>query len=268
MPVKLGARWDDPIQNDRIARARDEGLLDYIEVNYPIPLASDPNALDLPVLAHTSSNPTCSIHGINPSVARLVKKGADRSESPWIGEHLTWLGSSATGSLGYQINPLFTRDFLDVAVENIARLKRYYGREVALELSPIYVAATDYESEMHFLDDVAAATGTMIILDVTHWQIANKNLGRPARYGLDALAPERIVELHVAGMRQGSDGFWHDAHQSEPDETIVALVDELAHELPNLQAVTLEHHPSAPEEEFFSSLQPLNAAMHDLRPGQ
>lgn len=155
-----------------------------------------------------------------------------------------------------------------MAVDNIKRLKRYYGREVALELSPIYVAATDYESEMHFLGDVAAATDTLIMLDVTHWQIANKNLGRAPRYGLDAVPAARIVELHVAGMRQGSDGFWHDAHQYEPDRAVLAVVEELTRQLPNLQAVTLEHHPSAPEEEFFSSLEPLNAAMRDLRPAQ
>lgn len=48
----------------------------------PFPYGSDPYALGLPVLAHTSSNPTCSIHGVNPSVARFVKEGADQSESP------------------------------------------------------------------------------------------------------------------------------------------------------------------------------------------
>lgn len=266
MSVMLGARWDDPVQNDRLARARDEGLIDYIEVNYPIPYGSEPHTLDIPVLAHTSSNPTCSVHGVNPVVAKYVKEGAERAESPWIGEHLTWLGAAETGSLGYQINPLFTADFRDVAVENIRRLKAYYDRDIALELSPIYVDATDYDSEMHFLGDVAAEADTGIILDVTHWQIANRNLERPPEYGFDGLDRERIVELHVAGMRLGNDGFWHDAHQIEPSDQIIERVAALAHDLPKLRAVTLEHQGTAPEDAFFNALRRLNAVMQDLRP--
>ena len=266
MPVELGARWDDLAQNDRIATARDRGLIDYIEVNYPIPFAADPYGLGLPILAHTSSNPTCSVHGVNPSVARFVKEGADRSNSPWIGEHLTWLGAAETGSLGYQINPLFTKDFRDVAADNVRRLRSYYDRDVALELGPIYVDATAYESEMHFLADVATAADTAIILDVTHWQIANKNLGRAQDYGLDVLPKERIVELHIAGMRQGSDGYWHDAHQLEPEDDIVSMVGGFAHDLPNLRAVTFEHHANAAEEAFFATLERLNAVMRDVRP--
>lgn len=266
MPVMLGARWDDLAQNGRIAAARDRGLIDYIEVNYPIPFDSDPYDLDLQVLAHTSSNPTCSIHGVNPSVARFVKEGAERSGSPWIGEHLTWLGASETGSLGYQINPLFTQDFRDVAADNVRRLRDYYGREIALELGPIYVDATAYESEMHFLADVAAAADTSIILDVTHWQIANRNLGRPVDFALDVLPKDKIVELHIAGMREGSDGYWHDAHQLEPEDDIVAMVGRFAHDFPKLRAVTFEHHAAAPEDAFFASLERINAVMRDVRP--
>ena len=266
MSVMLGARWDDPIQNERIAKAGDRGLIDYTEVNYPIPFDSDPQALGLPILAHSSSNPTCSVHGVNPSVAKFVRDGAKASDSPWVGEHLTWLGSAATGSLGYQINPLFTRDFAAVAASNVRALRDYYGRQIALELSPIYVAATDLESEMHFLADVAEASDTLIILDVTHWQIANLNLNRPPDYGLDALPPERIVELHVAGMRLGSDGFWHDSHQDQPNQSVLDYTARLVADLPALRVVTFEHSPQADDGAFFETLDALNAVMGAARP--
>ena len=169
MPAKLGARWDDPGQNARFAEARRRNLVDYVEVNFPVPWRVDPFRLGLPVIAHISSNPTCSAHGINPGVARLVRDGAATAASPWIGEHLTLLGSASSGSLGYQINPLFTAQFRDIAARNVRRLKEYYGRPVALERGPIYTGPTGYESEMHFLADVAEAADTGIILDVTHW---------------------------------------------------------------------------------------------------
>ena len=88
----------------------------------------------------------------------------------------------------------------------MTRLRDYYGRPVALELGPIYTAATGFESEMHFLGWVAEAADTFVILDLAHWQIANRNLDRPGDYGLDAIDPARIIELHVAGMRPSADG--------------------------------------------------------------
>ena len=261
MPAKLGARWDDPDQNARFADAARRGLIDYVEVNFPVPWKADPFRLGLPVIAHTSSNPTCSAHGINPGVARLVRDGAETAASPWIGEHLTWLGSAPSGSLGYQINPLFTGEFRDIAARNVRRLKDFYGRPVALELGPIYTGPTGYESEMHFLADVAKAADTSIILDVTHWQIANRNLGRPFDYGLDALPGERIVELHIAGMRKGSDGYWHDAHQAMPPDEIFDLVEEFVADLPAVEAVTFEHKADADAEDFITGLERLRSFM-------
>ncbi len=266
MAAMLGARWDDPAQDMRFAEAKRRGLLDYAEVNYPIPWQSNPSSLGLPILAHTSSNPTCSVHGINPDVAELVRDGAAAANSPWIGEHLTWLGSADAGSLGYQINPLFTPDFGELAAENIIALKTFYGRPIALELGPVYTGATKYESEMHFLADVAIAADTDIILDVTHWQIANRNLGRGANYGFDALPRDRIVELHIAGMRQGGDGFWHDSHPTMPPDEIFDMVEGYAKSLPNLRAVTLEHHASGQEADFYMALERLRRFIPAVEP--
>ena len=257
MSPMLGARWDEPGQNARFQKALERELVDYAEVNSPIPWQTDPSETGLPVIAHTSSNPTCSAHGIDSTIAELVREGARASNSPWIGEHLSWLGSASSGSLGYQINPLFTRDFHAIAVENILKLKDFYDLPLALELSPIYTEATGYESEMHFLGDVAVAADTSIILDVTHWQIANKNLNRTPDYGLDALPRERIIELHIAGMRQGSDGFWHDSHGFLPPDEIFDLIQELVADLPSLRAVTYEHLADAPEEDFYQGLERL-----------
>lgn len=250
-----------------MGEAASRGLIDYIEVNYPIPWGAEPEALGIPVLAHTSSNPTCSAAGIRTNIARLIKDGADSADSPWIGEHLSWLGATPGGSLGYQINPLFTPEFARIAAENISRLRDYYGRPVALELGPIYVGATAYDSELHFLGDVAEMADTGIILDVTHWQIANKNLGRDSWFGLDALDPDRIVELHVAGMRQGSDGkFWHDAHDLPPPDEVISIARSLAKTLPALEAVTFEHFGAAPAEDFFGTLQILSHALNQPEP--
>jgi uncharacterized protein len=265
--VMLGARWEDPSQDERIIKARDAGLIDFVEVNYPVAFGWDPATLGTPILVHTSSNPICSFHGVSPKIAQMIKEGADQCASPWIGEHLTWLGSEGSGSLGYQINPLFTSEFKDVAVGNVKSLCEFYDRPIALELGPLYLPATEYESEIHFLRDVAVETDSQIILDITHWQIANRNLGRPAEYGLDVLPKELIVELHVAGMRLGSDdNHWHDAHFVLPNDEVMELTGGLVSTLPNLRAVTFEHQADGPEDEFIQTLEKLNTLMNGARP--
>lgn len=269
MVVRIGARWDDPVQNERIQTAFSQGLIDYIEVNYPVPFASDPHGLGIPVLAHTSSNPTCSAEGINLNIARRIKEAADETNSPWIGEHLSWLGTAQTGSLGYQINPLFIQEVAEVTAINIQRLCEYYDRPVALELGPIYIRSTGFESEMHFLGSVAEKVDTKVILDVTHWQIGNRNLDRPTDYGLAAIDPFRIVELHIAGMRLGSDQrFWHDAHELLPDDEVLSISSTLIEDLPAVEAITFEHSPAAAEEDFFQGLEQINQLVGNRRPQQ
>jgi uncharacterized protein (UPF0276 family) len=70
--------------------------------------------------------------------------------------------------LGYQKNSLFTDEIAAVTATNIARLRDYYNRPIALELGPIYIQPTGFESEMHFLGSVADDVDTKVILDVTH----------------------------------------------------------------------------------------------------
>ncbi len=150
---------------------------------------------------------------------------------------------------------------------NVRGLTEYYGRPIALELGPIYMGATGCESEIHFLRDVAVETDSQVILDVTHWQIANRNLNRPAEYGLDVFPADRVVELHVAGMRLGSDDrHWHDAHYLLPSDEVYDLTERLVNELPNLRAVTFEHQSDGPEDEFVQALERLGAIMEGVRP--
>ena len=119
---------------------------------------------------------------------------------------------------------------------------------------------------MHFLGSVAERADTRVILDVAHWQITNRNLGRPTDYGLDAIAPARIVELHIAGMRCGSDGrFWHDAHDLPPSEEVIEITAGLVADLPALEAVTFEHNPAAPDADFLCCLERINGAMGNAR---
>jgi uncharacterized protein (UPF0276 family) len=169
---------------------------------------------------------------------------------------LAFLSTSTVGALGYVINPLLTEEFKNIAVENTRALQRIYDRPVALELGPIYSRNGSYESELHFLQQVAAESDSSIILDVSHWQVSNHNLGRARYYGLEVLDPARVIELHIAGIRASSDGhFWHDAHGLKPSDDLLETLHIVLSRFPSVQAVTFEHAIEGEESDFYSSLE-------------
>lgn len=260
--LMIGARRDDASQHARLTRAAERGLIDYVEANYPIGKHEQPQVANLPVFVHCPANPVASAHGVNHRLARQVRDAAERYDSPWIGEHLCWLGPEAEGRVGYIVNPIRDHDVATVAVENLRALQRYYGRPIALELGPHYDHLGDYESELHFVNDIACRSEALLLLDVAHWTASNRNLGRAEDYGLDALDPGRVVELHIAGVRAGKDGrSWHDAHDLLPEPALREILQHLIATLPSVKAVTFEHAPDAPEDDFLAFLESLRASL-------
>ncbi len=260
--ILLGARWDDASQNSRFQKAASMELIDYVEVNFPIAADEDPGLIQKPIFAHTSNNPLASVRGVNLAVAEKVRKGADASNSPWIGEHLSWLGFSETGALGYVLSPIFDKKFKEVAVANTKALQDYYGRTIALELGPLYGRTGTYPSEMHFLGEVAEETDAKIILDVAHWTISNRNLKRDENFGLDAISTSRVIELHAAGMRKSnSSDYWHDAHGLPLEDQLIDKIKSLRSRFSELKAITFEHSMEGSEDDFILNLRKLKGAL-------
>ncbi len=247
------------MQDARLTRAFEAGLIDYVEANFPITPGYPPRVGgDAPVFVHCPVNGIASPLGVNQRLAGQVREAAVLYDSPWVGEHLCWTGPEAEGRLGYIATPLLCEPFRDIAVHNTRRLAEFYDRPVALELAPVYQLTGSYESEIHFLDSVAREADALIILDVAHWTASNRNLGREPDYGLDALDASRIVELHVAGIRAGSGGdVWHDSHDRVPEDAIMDLTEHLLDDLPALRAVTFEHAHDGPEQELVDTLERL-----------
>ena len=262
-PLQLGVRWDEPSQDVRLNRAFRAGLLDYVEANYPITPGHPPQVDPaIPIYVHCPVNPIASPQGVNWRLAAQVREAAEQYRSPWVGEHLCWAGPGAEGRLGYIVTPLLSEEFQKVAADNTRKLSDYYGRPVALELAPVYQHTGTIDSEVHFLSKVAEEADALIILDVAHFTASNRNLARPMDFGLSTINPQRIVELHVAGIRpSGSGRHWHDSHDRVPEPAILELVQHLIRTLPALRAVTFEHAEESPESELVSTLEALRRMM-------
>lgn len=259
----IGVRWDTPAQDSRIDRAHRSQLLDYVEVNLPLAPGHAPRfSAEIPILAHCPINPLASPCGVNMRLAEEVRAAAEAWNSPWIGEHLCWAGPGAEGRLGYIVTPILCEDFVEVAIRNVRSLVGFYGRPVALELGPVYQHVGNLPSEMHFLSAVASGAECQIILDVAHWSASNRNLSRPLDFGLDFLPKERVVELHIAGIRPSSAGrWWHDCHDVVPPDDLMDFAINLLRDLPKVRAITFEHSEGAPETDFMQTLARLKEAV-------
>jgi uncharacterized protein (UPF0276 family) len=259
MGIKIGIRWDDESQNNRFLKAKKLGLLDFIEVNYPIAPNEKPQVADLPIYAHSAYNGLCSAYGINEQLASQIKSESDKYNSPWIGEHLSWVAPTKSGALGYVFNPIYNQDFFEISKNNIQTLKKIYQRPIALELGPQYQLIGDGCSEIDFHLKVAGETNCSLILDLAHLLISNNNLKRPLEFGLNQYSSANTIEVHIAGIRQSPQtGFWHDCHDVLPDDTSLKFLKEFCCNNKALQAVTFEHSASAPEADFFYGLELLN----------
>lgn len=252
--INVGVRWDSEKQNKRFESVFQNNLIDYIEVNYPIAAFENPCDRTIPIYAHSAFQPLASSYGINQSLALQIKNEIIKTKTPWVGEHLSWLGFENDVSLGYVLNPIYTKDFLNVCLENIKELNDYYECPIALEMGPHYNLFGEYQSEIDFILEVAEKSQSLIILDISHLMISNHNLKRNIDFGLDRILNGRVVEAHLSGIRESHSGeFWHDAHSLSPNKETLCILEKLISKK-TIKAITLEQELSVPEDIFISDL--------------
>jgi uncharacterized protein (UPF0276 family) len=252
--INIGVRWDTEEQNKRFDLAFQKGLIDYIEVNYPIAAFENPCDRKIPIYAHSSFQPLASACGINRHLAEQIKLEIIKTNTPWVGEHLSWLGFEKEVSLGYVFNPIYTKDFLNVCLENIKELQGYYECPIALEMGPHYNLFGEYQSEIDFILEVAEKSKSYIILDISHLMISNHNLNRKIDFGLDKILDAPVIEAHLSGIRQSAGSeFWHDCHSISPNKETLNILEKLILQTP-LKAITLEQEISVSEDTFLSDL--------------
>ncbi|MEZ9625879.1 multinuclear nonheme iron-dependent oxidase [Aliivibrio fischeri] len=240
--ILIGVRWDDPCQNEIYSKLKEENLIDFVEVNYPVSELANPELIGLPIITHSSDNPIASSFGLNMDMVDIISKKIAKTRTPWTGEHVAFSGITNSGSLGYIMNPLNTIEDFNTCLENIEIMKQRYSCPLALELGPCYFESTlsDFENELSFLSSLASKSDSYIILDLTHLAISNNNLKRNLLFGEEYLDLDRVIEIHIAGLREGSDGFWHDVHSEPIHNSVLNLLSEYLPKCFNVAAITLE----------------------------
>jgi uncharacterized protein (UPF0276 family) len=235
---------------------RHRDLVDYVEVPFEQLRHHPPTALiqeEIPILLHCSSMSVAGFAPPTDATLAAIAEHADRTRTPWIGEHLAFISAGALDEapaveLTYTVCPQLSEETVERVEVNLSRLRPRFTSPLILENSPQYFAVPGSTMTMpEFVAEVARRCDVDLLLDVTHFLITTGNMGLDPVASVHALPLDRVVEVHLSGMSNQS-GRWWDDHAAPVPEAAFELLAGVAGRI-RPKAVTFEYNwaPSMPE---------------------
>ena len=156
-----------------------------------------------------------SLHGVGLSIVsadppsrdylRRLKVLAGRVSPAVMSDHLAWQRWGGTHISDFLPFPR-TREALELAADNLSRVQDSLGRQLLVENPSLYVEVPGHEMpEPEFLIELAALSGCGLLVDVNNVFVSASNLGFSASGYIDALPPELVGEIHLAGHSPDGD---------------------------------------------------------------
>lgn len=191
----------------------DRPRVDWLEVlteNYLVPGGKPLNYLmrfreRFPVVMHGVSLSIGSTAALDHEYLRQVKALAARVEPEWISDHLCWTG--VAGRNTHDLLPLpYTEEALAHVVARVRTVQEVLERRILLENVSSYVSFRDSPlTEWQFLAEIAARADCLILLDVNNIYVSAVNHEFDPLEYLDAIPPERVQQIHLAGHENHGD---------------------------------------------------------------
>lgn len=152
-----------------------------------------------PVVLHGVSLSIGSVDPLNDEYLDQLAALAARIQPAWVSDHLCWGGVG--GRYAHDLLPLpYTEEALDHVVARIRRVQDRLGRRLLVENVSSYVGFRHSTMpEWTFLAAVAAAADCGILLDVNNVWVSAVNHGFSPLAYLQAIPPERVGQIHLAG---------------------------------------------------------------------
>ena len=173
-------------ENFFAAGGAQQRVLERVRADYPLSLHGVGLALG-------SADPLDRRH-----LARL-RRLVRRCEPALVSEHLCW---GAIG--GRHLNDLlplpYTEEALQHMIVRVQYVQEALGRRILIENVSSYLEfAHSTISEWDFLAALARSAGCAILLDVNNVYVSARNHGFDARRYIDAIPPDLVGEIHLAG---------------------------------------------------------------------
>lgn len=178
--------------------------LEIISENYLVPGGKPLHHLerlrrDYPVVMHGVSLSIGSSDPLDRAYLRELRALADRIEPGWVSDHLCWGGVDHRRL--HDLLPLpYTEATLRHLLPRIAEVQELLGRPLVLENVSSYVRyAQDEMGEADFIAELLKRSGAQLLLDVNNVYVSSRNHGFDPRAFIDAMPPERVRQIHLAG---------------------------------------------------------------------
>jgi uncharacterized protein (UPF0276 family) len=171
-------------------------------------------------------------HGVSLSIGGADDLDADylarlrdlvrRLDAPWCSDHLCWTG--VAGVDVHDLLPLpFTQATLAHVVERVKRVQGELGVPFALENASSYMEFRESTIPEHaFLAEVAERADCGVLLDVNNVYVSAHNHGFDAEAYVDAIPPDRVVQIHLAG-HDDRGAYLLDTHGDHVKDAVWAL---------------------------------------------
>jgi uncharacterized protein (UPF0276 family) len=230
------------------------GFVDYLEIPFE-QLRHSPTSASIqdaiPVILHCAS---MSIAGSVPPTdctLEAIEREAERTRTPWIGEHLAFIlaaGLTVDGdtagpptSLAYTVCPQMSEETVQRVSENLASLQPRLGAPLILENSPQYFVVPGSTMPMvDFINGVLSCCDVGLLLDLSHFLITMLNTGADATKEIGRLPLERVVEVHISGLNVQSGVVWDD-HSTPAPEAVFGLLEQVLERV-RPRALTFEYN--------------------------
>ena len=189
---------------------------------------------------------------------------AELYRTPWVAEHFQCLHSEdGRFNLNYVFPPLYTEEFLDRFVKNANALKERLDQPLVMENIPgFFDVRASQMPEPVWLRRFFDATETGFLLDLPHvWLEAHYREQRPETW-LVEFPLERVVEIHVAGVRDDEDlgGPW--IAPAEPSDAMLGFLAYAVARCPGTRAVTFDaFSPSLTSDVLLRSVERIRTAL-------
>ena len=209
--------------------AQGAAAVDWLEIlteNYLVPGGKPLDYLDrirarYPVAMHGVS---LSIAGesLDPEYLKQLEALARRVQPAWISDHLCWTGVG--GRNLHDLLPIpFTAEALRHVAGRVGRVQDRLRRPLVLENVSSYVRmAEDEMTEWEFLRELVRRSGCELLLDVNNVYVNAVNHRFDARAFIDALPPQAVRQIHLAGHTDNGDHLV-DTHDSPVCEAVWEL---------------------------------------------
>ena len=173
----------------------------------PAPRQLEAVRRDYSVAVHGVGLSLGSAEGLDERHLARLRALVARVEPALVSEHLSW--SIAGGAYLNHLLPLpYTEESLALICRHVERAQAALGRRILVENPSSYLRFRHSPiSEPDFLAELARRTGCGLLCDVNNVYVSTWNFGLDAVAYLDAIPPEAVGEIHLAGhARNDADG--------------------------------------------------------------